>query len=429
MTLFRTSALNGVAVAIRMATTLVLNKVLAIYVGPSGYAVMGQFQNALAMAVTFATGATGNGVVKLTAEYARDEQRQRRLWRTAGTLVALASLAGALAILLFRRDLAVLFLHDEALSSVFVWLALCLPLIAFNALLLSIMSGRKDVRRFIHSNIAGSFVSLLLTGALAWRFGLYGALIALSVNQGVLLLVTLQQAMRTEWFNCSVVAGRIDSIETRRLGGFVVMALTTAVVSPVSQILVRNTVIADFGMNYAGYWDAMWRVSTLYLTLVTTTLTLYYLPRIAEIDNWPDMKSELVQVFRFVVPFVVIVSGAIYLLRNAIVSLLFARDFLPMGELFGWQMAGDVVKISAWLLAFLMIGRGMTKSYVATEIASGLIFWVATIILTRFFGFRGVAIAHFVNYVAYAGLVALLTIATPSRRAALFGHGTAQVKA
>lgn len=429
MTLFRTSALNGVAVSIRMATSLVLNKVLAIYVGPAGYAVMGQFQNALAMAVTFATGATGNGVVKLTAEYARDEQRQRRLWRTAGTLIALASLAGAFAILLLRRNLAVLFLHDAALSGVFVWLALCLPLIAFNALLLSIMSGRKDIRRFVYSNIAGSFVSLLLTGALAWRFGLYGALVALSVNQGVLLVLTLQQAVRTEWFDCGMMVGRIDPVETRRLGGFVVMALTTAVVSPVSQILVRNTVIVNFGMNYAGYWDAMWRISTLYLTLVTTTLTLYYLPRIAEIDNWPDMKSELKQVFKYVVPFVVIMSSAIYLLRDVIITILFARDFLSMRVLFGWQMAGDVAKISAWLLAFLMIGRGLTKSYVATEIASGLIFWVGTLVLTKLFGFRGVAMAHFVNYVIYAGLVALLTIATPGRRAALFGRGMAQVNA
>lgn len=423
MTLLRTSALNGVAVAIRMATTLVLNKVLAIYVGPAGYAVMGQFQNALAMAVTFATGATGNGVVKLTAEYARDEKRQHRLWQTAGTLIALASVMGALAIVMFRHDLAVLFLHDQTLSSVFVWLALCLPLIAFNALLLSIMSGRKDIRRFIHSNIAGSFVSLLLTGALAWRFGLYGALVALSVNQGVLLLVTLQQAMRTEWFGHSMMLGRIDRTETRRLGGFVIMALTTAIVSPVSQILVRNAVIADFGLNYAGYWDAMWRISTLYLTLVTTTLTLYYLPRIAEIDSWPEMKSELVKVFRFVFPVVVILSSIIYMLRNVIITILFARDFLPMHELFGWQMAGDVAKISAWLLAFLMIGRGLTKSYVATEIVSGLVFWLATLVFTRLFGFRGVAIAHFFNYVTYAGLVALLTIATPSRRAALFSAG------
>ncbi|PVE49649.1 O-antigen translocase, partial [Arthrobacter sp. TPD3018] len=163
MSLLKTSALNGVAVVVRTGTALVLNKVLAIYVGPAGYALIGQFQNALTMAITFATGATGNGVVKLTAEYVTDGERQRRMWRTAGLLVLGASIVGAALILAFRDQLASAFLHDPGYAGVFVWLAACLPLIAGNALLLAIMNGKKEVRRFVTSNIGGSIVSLLVT--------------------------------------------------------------------------------------------------------------------------------------------------------------------------------------------------------------------------------------------------------------------------
>lgn len=213
MSLLKTSALNGIAVVVRTGTSLVLNKVLAIYVGPAGYALIGQFQNALTMAITFATGATGNGVVKLTAEYTTDVERQRRMWRTAGLLVFVTSLIGAGMILGFRETLAATFLHDVGYSGVFAWLAACLPLIASNALLLAIMNGKKEVRRFVVSNIGGSIVSLLVTGILAWQFGLYGALVALSVNQGILLLVTLQQALGTDWFDWHSLVGRIDTKE------------------------------------------------------------------------------------------------------------------------------------------------------------------------------------------------------------------------
>ena len=67
MTLIRTSLLNGIAVVIKMLTLLSINKVLAIYVGPVGYAALGQFQNAVQMITTFASGAINTGVTKYTA--------------------------------------------------------------------------------------------------------------------------------------------------------------------------------------------------------------------------------------------------------------------------------------------------------------------------------------------------------------------------
>ena len=89
MTLIKTSLLNGIAVAIKMLTLLGINKILAIYVGPAGYAAIGQFQNAVTMITTFASGAINTGVTKYTAEYYQDEERQRLVWRTAGTIALL----------------------------------------------------------------------------------------------------------------------------------------------------------------------------------------------------------------------------------------------------------------------------------------------------------------------------------------------------
>ena len=73
MTLIKTSLLSSVAVFVRLLTLLGINKVLAIFVGPSGYAAIGQFQNAIQMLTTFATGALSSGVTKYTAEYHNDE--------------------------------------------------------------------------------------------------------------------------------------------------------------------------------------------------------------------------------------------------------------------------------------------------------------------------------------------------------------------
>lgn len=75
MNLLKTSFLNGVAVLIKTATMFILNKILAIYVGPAGYAAIGQFQNFIQIITTFAGSAINTAVIKYTAEYHEDEAK------------------------------------------------------------------------------------------------------------------------------------------------------------------------------------------------------------------------------------------------------------------------------------------------------------------------------------------------------------------
>ena len=92
MNLLKTSVLNGIAVLVKTATMFILNKILAVYVGPSGYAAIGQFQNFIQMVTTFAGSAINTAVIKYTAEYHENEQKQISIWRAAGSLVVIFSL-------------------------------------------------------------------------------------------------------------------------------------------------------------------------------------------------------------------------------------------------------------------------------------------------------------------------------------------------
>ncbi len=402
-----------------MGTAIALNKILALLVGPAGYAAIGQFQNLLSVVVTFATGAINTGVTKATAEYHNDRARQLRLWRTATTIIVITSLISALFITLFSRQLAQLFLGSADYKMVIVWAAISIFPISFNALLLAILTGLKEVRRYVVSNIAGSVIALLVTGILAWYQGLEGALIALSLNQAVVIIVTLLQIRKCEWFQPKLWIGTIDRTELKGLSGYTLMAGTTALVGPTSLLLVRNILIERFGLSFAGYWDAMWRISTIYLTLITTTLTLYYLPRIAELRDWDELRSELWHVLRLVVPTVILVALGIFVTRDLTIPLLFSKSFAPMKDLFAWQLFGDVLKVTAWLFAFMMVGRGLTIAFIVTEIMANVIFVLGTFILTAWFGFGGVAMAHCLNYAIYLIVVVGVTIGTPSRRARL----------
>lgn len=401
MNLLKTSVLNGVAVLIKTATLFILNKILAVYVGPSGYAAIGQFQNFIQMITTFAGSAINTAVIKYTAEYYESESKQRAIWRTAGSIVFLFSIIFTFLILIFQKKLSLYIFQTVNYQSVFVYFAVFLVFFNFNTLFLAILNGKKEILKLVIANILGSILSLGVTGTLAVKYHLYGALIALSIYQSLAFFVTLFLCYKANWFKFSYLFGKIDKTIAKKFAAFALMALVSAICVPFSQIVIRSYITHEFGLNYAGYWEAMIRLSAAYLMLVTTTLGVYYLPRLSELSQIQDIKAEIYLGYKVIFPLAVVASFSVYLLKDWIILILFTKAFLPMRELFLWQMIGDSLKIGSWILAYLMLSKAMIKLFVTTEILFSISSIVLTYLCTQFFGFEGVSIAHLVNYAIY----------------------------
>lgn len=407
MNLFRTSVLNGVAVLIKTITMFVLNKILAVYLGPTGYAAIGQFQNFIQMVTTFAGSAINTAVVKYTAEYHEDETKQRAVWKTAGSIVFLFSLVFAILILIFQKQLALYIFQSLKYQTIFIWFAIFLIFFNFNTLFLAILNGKKEILKLVLANIAGSLFALVITGVLAIKLQLYGALIALSIYQSIAFIVTLILCHRADWFEFSSLLGKIDLGITKKFASFILMALVSAICVPLSQMLIRAYLTQEFSLAYAGYWEAMIRLSTVYLLLVTTTLGVYYLPRLSELNAIDEIKKEVYLGYKFIFPLAVIGGICVFILRDWIINLLFSPSFAPMQDLFLWQMMGDALKIGSWILAYLMLSKAMTKLYICTEIIFTVSLIALTYICTQVFGFEGVSIAHLINYGLYWIVISL----------------------
>jgi len=401
MTLIKTSLLNALAVGVRVLTSILLNKILAVYVGPSGYATIGQFQNFVTLVTTFANGAINSGVTKYTAEYYDNEQGQIAIWKTAGTITLAGTLLTSFIIIILNEYLSLWILNDKIYGNVFIWLGAGLLPFTLNGLLLSILNGRKEIRSFVLINIAGSLIGLFITGGLALSLGLVGALVALAISQSIVFFVTLVFFYNTNWFKVSYIAGKIELLKFQALGKFALMALTSAICVPISQMAVRDHLGVNFGWQAAGHWEALMRISGLYLMLATVPLSIYYLPRISEIRKLEDLKREVFIGYRFLLPLSMTGAFAIYVCRDWIILLLFTTEFLPMRDLFAMQMIGDIAKIGSWLLAYVLLGKAVFKTYILLEIIFSFT-WVGLVwLLTDSFGVSGAQIAYMINYLLY----------------------------
>lgn len=401
MNLIKTSVLNGVAVLIKTATMFILNKILAVYVGPAGYAAIGQFQNFIQMVTSFAGGAINTAVIKYTAEYYEDENKQRTVWKTAGSIVSIFSFIFTFLVLIFHQQLSLYIFKTVEYGSVFIWFAVFLIFFNLNALLLAILNGKKEILKLVIANIAGSLFSLLVTSIMAVKYSLYGALVALSIYQSLNFMVTLSLCYRSNWFNWTYFYGKIDADIAKRFLAFASMALVSAICVPLSQMVIRSYLSHEYSVVYAGYWEAMIRLSAAYLMLVTTTLGVYYLPRLSELSNIQDIKKEIYLGYKLIFPLAVVGGVIVYMLKDWIIQLLFSAQFLPMRELFLWQMIGDSLKVGSWILAYLMLSKAMTRLFISTEIIFAFSSIFLTYLCTQIFGFEGVSVAHLINYALY----------------------------
>lgn len=408
MTLIKTSLLNGIAVFIKMLTLLGLNKILAVYVGPAGYAALGQFQNAVQMLTALASGAINTGVTKYTAEYHADEAKQHAVWRTAGTISLVGSLLVAILVVFFNKHLAGWFLNDERLGSVFIWFAVTLTFFVFNSLFLAILNGRKEIKHYVVSNIAGSIFALAITSVMAIQLGLYGALVSLAIYQSLTFFVTVTLIYKTSWFKLRHLLGGIDKKSARDLAKFTAMALTSAACIPVSHILVRNHLGETIGWEAAGYWEAMWRLSAAYLMLVTSTLSVYYLPRLSELKDPVEIRKEILQGYKVILPIAAVCGGVIYCLRDFIIRTMFSQEFANMEVLFGWQMIGDTLKIASWLLGYILAAKALVGWFVISEVFFSGLFVLLVHLMTSKWGVEASSIAHALNYMLHFSFMFIL---------------------
>ncbi|TLT05303.1 O-antigen translocase [Aliarcobacter cibarius] len=400
MTLIKTSVLTAIATIIKVISGFVINKVIAIYVGPSGLAVVGQLQNFMSIITTFSNGAITSGIVKYTAEYQTIEQKQK-IFSSSIVISLVCSLIISIFLFGFSDYLSKLILKDVQYSSVFIVFGLTIFLFALNTVLMSILNGQKEIKKYILVNIASSIFSLFFTSFLIMQLNLMGALYALVVNQSVIFFVTLVFVVKSNWFKLEYFKQGLDKESLSKLSRYSLMAITSALTVPVSHLIIRNYIGENLGWDSAGYWQGIWYISTMYLMIITTSLGVYYLPRLSEIQDNNELKKEIFHGYKIIIPIVIVMSIVIFLLKEYIILIAFSDKFMPMMELFAWQLIGDVIKIASWLLAYLMLAKAMTKIFIYTEIGFSVLFVVFSVIFVDIFGLVGITYAYSLNYLLY----------------------------
>jgi O-antigen/teichoic acid export membrane protein len=398
--LVKVSSWSAFATAIKMATSLVLSKILAVTVGTSGVALIGQLMNGISIFLSLSNGATNAGVTKYAAEYEDAPEKRQQLFNTSLVITLICSLLTGVLLVIFNRQLSGYLLKSNDYGYVIITLGATLWLYALNINLLAIANGLRQYRVYITANIASSLLGLVFTVIMIKTSGLKGALLAAATFQSLVVFVTAGLIYYRQK-NLYFTAFAFNRRTARLLVGFSAMSLVSAIVVPWSQIEIRNLITAKININAAGIWESVNRISFAYLSIITLGLQTYFLPKLSSIKEKHLLRKEITNAYKFVLPVLLCTAAGIFICRDIVIRLLFTAEFMEMRNLFAWQLTGDVIKICGWLIAMLFWAKGMTKWFIITEIYFPLQYIFLAHLCLNKYGLQGACIAYLINYCLY----------------------------
>lgn len=384
---------------LRMASGFVIAKVVAIYTGPSGIAMLGQVQSLVSALNGIVAAPGGSGVVRYTAEHhSTGLDGCAPWWKAALRWSALLLAVVIPTTCIFAKPLAQWVFGDVNYFWLVILTALALPLSAANTLVSSVINGQHQYRRYVGLGMVSVIVATLIMIVLVMTAHLNGAMIAAALFTSISGLVMLMGSMRQPWFRLKYWWGETDKARLKGIGSYVAMAVTSALTFPVALLMVRNILINEVGWEQAGHWQAVWKISEVYLGVITIALSTYYLPKLASLTGISEIMQEIKVTAKIVMPIVLLMAVVVYLLRDIAISLIFTEEFRPARDLFAIQLTGDVVKILSWLYAYPMLSRGATKWFMGTEIIFSFSFVIFAYFFIIKYGVHGANIAYLLNY-------------------------------
>lgn len=401
--------LHSATVLTKIGAGFLTTKFIAIFIGAEGLALIGNLRNFLTAVQSFATVGLYNGMVKFIAEFKNDITK---LSKTLSTVYYFGFFAMFLISLLcyFNAEYINDLIFSERYNYGYVIriMAIALPFYTLNMFSFSIMNGFAKYSFLMVINIIGQIMGLCVTLLLIWQDHIDGALISVVISPSLIFLITLVGFVNRKNLISLIKVNNIDLSLLKKLSPFAIMATVSGFALPLVMIGIRNYIISVEGMEAAGFWEAMNRISVYYLMFVNSIMALYFLPRFQEIKSKQEFRKEVFDFYKSMIPVFALGLLTIYLLRPFIVALFLTDDFVRVEDLFGWQLLGDFIKILAVVIAYQFIAKKMFVHFIITELFLVLMLYLSSTYFVDLYGVKGANIAHFVSYVMYYIIVLII---------------------
>ena len=406
MNFIKTSFLSGLSTAISLLARLISTKIVAVYLGTNGMFLMGQLKDFLRLGNTIGSFGIENGIVKYVSEYDNDKSKLSNIIGTSFKINFTSALIFSGLIIIFKNQIADFLQINFSENFYFLILIFSIISASIHTCFLSIYNGLNKIKLYVLVNIFSNIISAIILVILVLEMEIIGAFYALAINQIFSLLVNLILFFIYKPFEIGWVFKKFVYDNLKKLSSFSIMAVVGPTCLIISTFIVRDFIFAEFGSDYAGSWEAMWRISAIYLLFLITTFKFYLIPTFSKLDD-NELKKEVFKIWKVVIPIIIIITAGVYITKDLIINILLSEEFILINTIIFFHLLGDIIKINCWVLGNIMISKADTKSFIFFQIEWSVVFVALTYLFIGKYGFVGVSISYFITYIIHFSLLNL----------------------
>ena len=374
-----------------------LTKLFALFLGPSGLALLGNLKNFTQLLHSYGTLGMQSGIIRFASEWKSHPKKIAGLVGTLNIIFTISALIGGSFIFFFSNALSLAIFQNTSFDYIFKIIAVILPLQGFHLMYYSILQGLCNYKRVVWQAVLMDLIKVVLTSILVLKYDLVGALIAMVVVPVFYFLLSVWNITITlKIFRYSWSKG-----VAKNLALYTMMSLFSSIAIPIVYIVIRNKITTDLGVNNAGYWEAANQFSFFYFMVLNSIILMYVLPKISENQKVSFFRKQISEYFLKLIPVFVVGLVLLYLFRDIAIWILFDDSFRPVSELMLWQLLGDVFRAASLVLVAYIHAHRLIAHYITIDLILSFSLILFSFFFIEQFGLIGAVKAHFVSYLIY----------------------------
>ena len=405
---FVATTLSATLSVVRILLLFVLNKIVATFLGTAGFVVMGHLQNILSIAQSFGGRSLQPGIIRFLAPPQKTQSKSTHYFSAALIISFVGALVSAVVIALNYTDL----FSIEGVGGIAHTLLWLLPLTIFSASLVTLSIALLQTRELYTHWFVLNIILLIIQVTVTISFillgqlqGLFAALLITPIIQGVgvILLIILNR----EKHPITIFPTTLPLREIRTMSEYLLMGVVSVGLTPMVLLILRQNIVETLGVDMAGLWQSVMKLSELSLMLITSTFATWYLPQLAKRKGLHSLVPLVIKTGIIVGSITLVGSIIGWLLRVPLIEILFSSDFAGAQALFGWQLAILLLHVFSWLLGSVLVIHGRVKEFTILEVLGQLLVLFLALYYMPLYGIKGLFYAFIAEGILYVSYLTL----------------------
>ncbi len=399
--MLRVTAVMGFSAGVVIMLAAVRTKIVAVELGPAGLGSLALLVSFISLASLAAELGIGNGAVReIAAAQGRGDEWERDSYRRALRVSAVAlGLIGAAIVALTAKPIAGDLLQAPGLVDEMRLSALAVAAGVLSAAAMGELRGFRRARRLA---LLPVLAGLIATAATLVTYAIGASLlpvvvVAPPVSLAVLAWISARALppLRGRFQPANVVRG------TRRLVALGLAFVLSAGVAALGALLIRLLINSRLGTADTGEFQAAFAVASLSLGFLFAALSTDYMPLLSGLADDPSRLNRVANT-QLQVALLVATPGVMVLIAAApaVVTLLYSSAFHETAGLLRIMLLGDMLRLAAWTIGYILIARRAGRLFVAAELLYNCLLISATALLISPLGLEATAVAYVLAQVA-----------------------------